>query len=312
MTRAYSAPLCLTADYMDGLVKLCSDNNIRCLENEPLSKYISFKVGGPCRAMVFPNSAEKAALVIKYLSEREIKRFIMGNGTNLLFADEGYDGVIINTSDYNEIKAEEENIYAFGGAPLIKLCRLALDNSLSGLEFAYGIPGSAGGAAYMNAGAYNGEMKDVIAYCDYIDSDLTVRRAYSDELSLSYRKSAFNDTDKFILNVALKLKKGDKDEIKAKMDDLLSRRKDKQPLEYPSAGSTFKRPEGYFAGALIEQCGLKGRSVGGAQVSEKHAGFIINKGGASADDILKLIELCQNEVLKKTGVTLEPEVKIIK
>ena len=192
----------------------------------------------------------------------------------------------------------------------MKLCRFALQNSLSGLEFAFGIPGSCGGAAFMNAGAYGGEMKDVLFKCDHIDENGERGSLSGDELNLSYRHSAYSENGCTITGLYLKLKKGNPDEIKAKMDDFLQRRKDKQPLEYPSAGSTFKRPEGYFAGALIEECGLKGKQVGGAQVSEKHAGFIINKGGATCTDILELCKICSETVYKQKGVKLEMEIRV--
>ncbi|MDE6723965.1 MAG: UDP-N-acetylmuramate dehydrogenase, partial [Eubacterium sp.] len=205
---------------------------------------------------------------------------------------------------------DEETIFAESGASLMKLCRFALDNSLSGLEFAFGIPGSCGGAAFMNAGAYGGEMKDVLYKCRHIDKDGNNGFLEHKDMKLSYRHSAYYDNGCIITGVYLKLKKGNPEEIKAKMDDFLQRRKDKQPLEYPSAGSTFKRPEGYFAGALIEECGLKGKSVGGAEVSTKHAGFVINKGNATCEDILSLCRLCSDTVMKEKGVKLEMEIRV--
>ena len=192
-----------------------------------------------------------------------------------------------------------------------RVCNFALENGLTGLEFAFGIPGSAGGAAYMNAGAYGGEMKDVLVECRHIDSNGNFGSLRGEELGLAYRTSAYEHNGYIITTLVMKLSKGNKDEIRAKMQELLQRRKDKQPLEYPSAGSTFKRPEGYFAGALIEECGLKGYSVGGAQVSEKHAGFVINKGSATAKDVLDLIKYIQDKVFSEKGVMLEPEVRLI-
>ena len=236
----------------------------------------------------------------------------MGNGSNLLVKDCGIDGVVIKmTSFTQDIEVDGNTIRCKAGTSLTKLCMTAYENSLTGLEFAYGIPGTVGGAVYMNAGAYGGEIKDVITSVCHINPDMECETFTADKLDLGYRTSFYAKNEGYIITDAeFELKKGDKTEIKAKMDDLMGRRKDKQPLEFPSAGSTFKRPEGYFAGALIEQCGLKGYTVGGAQVSEKHAGFVINKDG-TASDILELIDYVRNTVREKTGVELEPEVKII-
>ncbi len=289
-------------------------NKIECeyLSDEPLSSYTSFKIGGNASLMVFPDSQSKLSDLVKYIKSENLPLVVIGKGSNLLVSDNGFDGVVINTAKLNKIElVDETTIICQSGVPLAKLCKFALENSLTGLEFAYGIPGTAGGAAYMNAGAYGGEMKDVLVECSHINSDGTLGSFKGEELALGYRHSVYCDSELIIFNLTLKLQKGDSDEIRAKMNELMGKRKDKQPLEYPSAGSTFKRPEGYFAGALIEQCGLKGVSVGAAQVSEKHAGFVINRGGATADDVKKLIELCQNTVLERTGIMLEPEVKII-
>lgn len=228
--------------------------------------------------------------------------------------DDGIDAcVLILGEPFSQIKLiDDETIYAKAGAKLIALCRFAYEHSLSGLEFAYGIPGSAGGAAFMNAGAYGGEMKDVLYKCEHIDKNGDIGFLEYDDLKLSYRHSAYYDNGAVITGLYLKLKKGEKSEIKEKMDDLIGRRRAKQPLEYPSAGSTFKRPEGYFAGALIEQCNLKGKSVGGAQVSEKHAGFVINKGGATCKDVLDLCKYCSDKVMEETGVKLEMEIRVTK
>ena len=234
----------------------------------------------------------------------------VGNGSNLLVSDNGIDAcVICFGSDYGNIKLlGDDVIYAQSGASLMRVCRFALDNGLSGLEFAFGIPGSCGGAAFMNAGAYGGEMKDVLFKCEHIDKSGNLGSLSGDELGLSYRHSSYYDNGCVITGLYMKLKKGNKTEIKSKMDDFLQRRKDKQPLEYPSAGSTFKRPEGNYAGKLIMEAGLKGYTVGGAQISEKHCGFVINKGGATAADIKKLIEDVQEKVLQTSGVKLEREV----
>lgn len=277
-----------------------------------LKDYTSFKIGGKADLMVFPDTTDKFSEIISYVNSNGIPVLVIGKGSNLLASDDGFKGVVINTCRYDSIELiDDTTIVCQSGASLSKLCRFALENSLTGLEFAFGIPGTAGGAAYMNAGAYGGEMKDVLISCEHILPSGKIDKFSGDELGLGYRHSAYSDSDKIILSLTINLQKGDKSEIKAKMDELMGKRKDKQPLEYPSAGSTFKRPEGYFAGALIEQCGLKGYTVGGAQVSEKHAGFVINIGKATASDVLNVINHCKETVLAKTGVTLEPEVKII-
>ncbi len=294
------------------LFALCDELKCEYSTEALLRDYTSFKIGGKADVMVFPDSVGKLSEIISFSHKNEIPVFILGKGSNLLVNDEGINGVVINTNNLDGIELTDETTIRCGcGISLSRLCRFALDNSLSGLEFAFGIPGTAGGAAYMNAGAYGGEMKDVLVSCEHLNSDGTISSFSGDELSLGYRHSVYSDSDYIITSLTLKLRKGNKDEIKAKMDELIGKRKDKQPLEYPSAGSTFKRPEGYFAGALIEQCGLKGFTVGGAQVSEKHAGFVINIGAATAKDVLGVIEHCKKTVLAETGVILEPEVKII-
>lgn len=279
----------------------------------PMSKYTTFRIGGNAAVMLTPSNDEQLALIIKECKKENVKPFILGNGSNMLICDEGLNTVVINMCR-PEPKIELVNgdtIVCDAGITMSKVCNFALENGLTGLEFAFGIPGSAGGAAYMNAGAYGGEMKDVLVECRHIDLDGNLGSLKGEELELSYRTSAYEHNGFIITTLVMKLKKGDKNEIKAKMQELLQRRKDKQPLEYPSAGSTFKRPVGYFAGGLIEECGLKGFSVGGAQVSEKHAGFVINKGGATAKDVLDLIKYVQNKVFEEKGVMLEPEVRLI-
>lgn len=294
------------------LCTLCNELGCEYSTDAMLKDYTSFKIGGKADLMVFPDSAEKLSEIIKTAKSSGVPVFVLGKGSNLLVSDSGINAVVINTSKLDGIELiDETTIKCQSGISLSRLCRFALDNSLTGLEFAFGIPGTAGGAAYMNAGAYGGEMKDVLASCEHLNSDGSFASFSGDELGLSYRHSAYSDSDLTITSLTLKLEKGDKEEIKAKMDELIGKRKDKQPLEYPSAGSTFKRPEGYFAGALIEQCGLKGYTSGGAQVSEKHAGFVINIGSATAEDVMNVINHCKETVLAQTGVTLEPEVKII-
>lgn len=279
----------------------------------PMSKYTTFRIGGNASVMLTPTTDEQLASIIKKCKKDNIKPFIIGNGSNMLISDKGLDTVVINMCrpDPKIELVNGDTVVCDAGATMSKVCNFALENGLTGLEFAFGIPGSAGGAAYMNAGAYGGEMKDVLVECRHIDSDGNFGSLKGDELGLAYRTSAYEHNGYIITTLVMKLSKGNKDEIRAKMQELLQRRKDKQPLEYPSAGSTFKRPEGFFAGALIEECGLKGYSVGGAQVSEKHAGFVINKGDASAKDVLDLIKYIQDKVLSEKGVMLEPEVRLI-
>lgn len=279
-----------------------------------MSAHTSFKIGGPARLMVCPRSSDDIARIVKCCNEHSIRYMAIGNGSNLLVADEGIDAVVIMLgSDYSDVKLiDDTTIYAQSGASLMKVCRLALENELTGMEFAYGIPGSCGGAAFMNAGAYGGEMKDVLYRCEHIDKDGNVGYLEGDDIALSYRHSAYYNNGCIITGIYLKLQKGNAEEIKAKMNDLIGRRKDKQPLEYPSAGSTFKRPEGYFAGALIEECGLKGKTVGGAQVSEKHSGFVINVGKATCKDVLDLCKYVSDTVYNKKGVRMEMEIRVTK
>lgn len=297
---------------MNNLIKLFDELKCEYAENEPMSRHTTFKIGGDARLVVYPENEEQISAIVKCAKENNIRLITIGNGSNLLVADEGIDAcVMILDEHFAEIKLiGDDVIYASAGAMLIKACRFALENGLSGLEFAYGIPGSCGGGAFMNAGAYGGEMKDVLYKCSHVDKDGNIGFLEGNDLKLGYRHSAYYENGCIITGLYMKMKKGDKAQIKAVMDDLISRRRAKQPLEYPSAGSTFKRPEGYFAGALIEACSLKGRSVGGAQVSEKHAGFVINKGGASCRDVLDLCKLCSDTVEREKGVKLEMEIRV--
>lgn len=299
---------------MTRLIELCKKLKCEYVENEPMSKHTTFKIGGNARLVVYPENEEQISTFVKEARSAGIRLVAVGNGSNLLVDDSGIDAcVMILDEHFSEIRLiDDETVYVSAGTMLIKLCRFAYENGLSGLEFAYGIPGSCGGAAYMNAGAYGGEMKDVLFRCDHIDENGSKGCLENEELKLSYRHSAYSDNGCIITGLYIKLKKCDKEEIKAKMEDLISRRRDKQPLEYPSAGSTFKRPEGYFAGALIEECNLKGKSVGGAQVSVKHAGFVINKGGATCKDVLDLCKICSDTVYEQKGVKLEMEIKVFK
>jgi UDP-N-acetylmuramate dehydrogenase len=278
--------------------------------DEPMKNHTSFKVGGPADILVTPEAIEEVKAVIKICIENGVKYYLVGNGSNLLVRDGGIRGVVIKLSKLNKIEVEGNKIVAQSGASLNKVAKVALDSGLKGFEFASGIPGSIGGASAMNAGAYDGEMSMVLESMLAIDNNGELLTLTKDEMELSYRSSAILKHGYTVVSVTINLQIGDKEVIKARMDTLAKRRSDKQPLEYPSAGSTFKRPEGHFAGKLIEDCGLKGTCVGDAQVSEKHSGFIINKKNASAQDILNLILLVQHEVEEKFGVQLHTEVRI--
>lgn len=292
----------------EALANFLESENIEYRQNEPMRAHTTFKIGGEADIFIIPASPAALISAVKKCTELEIPYFILGNGSNLLVSDGGIEGAVISLAGINGISAEGEKITCGAGAMLSSVCLKALSLSLTGLEFAYGIPGTAGGALYMNAGAYGGQMADVIESAECLTASGEIKTLKKEDMRLGYRSSVFKKGGLIIISLTLALKKGDKVEIKAEMDELLNRRKQKQPLEYPSAGSTFKRPEGYFAGALIEKNGLKGLSVGGAQVSEKHAGFVINRGGATAADVKALIGKIQKTVFENDGVMLEPEV----
>ena len=290
----------------DILKSVLTENLI--FENEPMSKHTTFRAGGNAAFYVTPESEEQIVALVRAL--KGTKYMFMGNGSNLLFTDKGYDGVVVEIgSRYSQITVEGNNIIAESGALLSKVANVALEHGLGGMEFAAGIPGSIGGAVVMNAGAYGGEMKDIVSSSICVDEKGNVFEVEDHEFS--YRHSIFSRKNLLVLKTILRLQPKNKDEIKAEMVELNKRRKDKQPLEYPSAGSTFKRPEGYFAGKLVEDAGLKGYRVGGAMVSEKHAGFVINYDNATATDILNLMEHIKSEVYMRFGVELEAEVKIV-
>ena len=278
--------------------------------DEPMKNHTSFKVGGPADILVTPENIEEVKAVIKICRLNGVKYYLIGNGSNLLVRDGGIRGVVIKLSKLSKIEVVGSKIIAESGATLYNVAKVALSAELKGFEFASGIPGSIGGASAMNAGAYDGEMSMVLESMLAIDNNGELLTLTKDEMELTYRSSAILKHGYTVVSVTLDLKVGDKEVIKARMDTLAKRRSDKQPLEYPSAGSTFKRPEGHFAGKLIEDCGLKGTCVGDAQVSEKHSGFIINRKNASAQDILDLIMLVQHEVEEKFGVQLHTEVRI--
>lgn len=278
--------------------------------DESMANHTTFKIGGNAHLYIEVNKPSQLSQIVKLCKEENVEYFILGNGSNLLVSDKGVDYVVICLKgDFKNISLLDNNtLYCGAGASLASLCREAEKNGLSGLEFAWGIPGTVGGAAYMNAGAYGGEMKDVVYSVHHIDKDGNLGTIKSSDLNFSYRHSIYKENGYIIIGITVKLKLDNKNEIRNKMDDFMDRRKSKQPLEYPSAGSVFKRPEGNYAGTLIEQCGLKGKTIGGAQVSEKHAGFIINIGGATCNDVQQLIEHIQSTVKDKTGYILEREI----
>ena len=294
---------------MKELIAFLQKNSITYSAGEPMKPHTTFKIGGPADVLVTADTLDELRAVIAACREYGIPWMILGKGSNLLVSDEGIEGAVIALGeDFKSITVDGEYITCGAALSLSKLCSVAAENSLSGLEFAYGIPGSVGGAVYMNAGAYGGETADVITEVTYLTPDGEVGTYTASELRFGYRHSIFKENPNIILFSKYKLIPGDRDAIRSGMDDCMDRRRSKQPLEFPSAGSVFKRPEGAFAGTLIEQCGLKGRSVGGAQVSEKHAGFIINAGSATCRDVEELVRLVQDTVKNETGYYLECEI----
>ena len=292
------------------LERECPELELRT--QEPMARHTTFRVGGPARLMAFPRDKKEIKAAVRAADQMGVVPFFLGNGSNLLVADEGVEAFVIKTGGLDQTREVNRRLRAECGIPLSRLAVAALGRGLTGLEFAHGIPGSLGGAVVMNAGAYGGEMVQVLTAVTYLDKHGQEHTVPASECSLTYRHSMFTDHPEWlVLEAEMELEQGDAEEIRAKMEDLAQRRRSRQPLEYPSAGSTFKRPEGYFAAALIEQCGLKGLTVGGAQVSEKHAGFVINRGGATCADILKLTEQIKETVLRETGVTLELEVRTL-
>lgn len=282
------------------------------LLDEPMKEHTTFRVGGPADYYLIPKNLEDLVKTVNLLRENNKDYFILGNGSNLLVTDKGYRGIIIDVSKINNITYDGDNIItAETGASLKNIAKLALENSLAGYEFASGIPGTIGGATRMNAGAYGGEHSQVIESVCFLDSDGNIKEVKNEECDFGYRKSIFLDPKKVILLSKIKLKEGNASEIDKLMKELSLKRRTKQPLEYPSAGSTFKRPEGYFTGKLIQDSGLKGKELGGAAVSEKHAGFVINKNNATATDVLDLIKLIQDTIKENYGVDLEREVIVI-
>lgn len=279
---------------------------------EPMSKHTTFRIGGPADFYLCPHSTKEVQQTVQICKEENLPYFILGNGSNLLVSDKGYRGVIIQLwKNFSDISVKDCCITAKAGALLSKVAAEALEEGLTGMEFASGIPGTIGGAVFMNAGAYGGEMKDIIKEVKVLDDQGEVRVLSNEEMKLGYRTSIVKEKGYTVLSAVLQLKKGDVSVIRETMEDLKNRRTSKQPLDMPSAGSTFKRPEGYFAGKLIMDSGLRGFSVGGAQVSEKHCGFVVNKGGATAEDVTALIREVQTRVKEKFGVELETEVRFL-
>lgn len=298
----------MNLEFYNHLIQIVNEE--RVLTEEPLNQHTTFRVGGPADYFVMPNRIEEVKAVVNLCQEANMPYYVLGNGSNLLVSDKGYRGVIIQIyKEMNEIQVVGDCIQAQAGALLSKIGSVALEAGLAGFEFAAGIPGTVGGAVVMNAGAYGGEMKDILASVTVLTSDGEIIKLTNEELELGYRTSIILKKAYIVLEAVYQLKPGDKEAIRAKMDELKVQRVTKQPLEYPSAGSTFKRPEGYFAGKLIQDAGLRGFQVGGAQVSEKHCGFVINKDHATAADIVALMNQVSEKVMQEFGVTLEPEVK---
>ena len=286
--------------------------NNRVLFDEPMSQHTTFRIGGPADVVVMPENYEQIREVLRLCKEEKLPFFVLGNGSNLLVSDSGYRGVIIQMDrNMEEIRLDGEEIHACAGALLSSVAVAARNASLTGFEFAGGIPGTIGGAAVMNAGAYGGELKDVLKEVTVMTREGEILTIPADKLEMGYRTSIIKTAGYLVLEAVISLKKGDEEKIRAVMKELSERRTEKQPLDYPSAGSTFKRPEGYFAGKLIMDSGLRGYRVGGAQVSEKHCGFVINAGGATAEDVRSLMDHVIRVVREKYGVTLEPEVKFL-
>ena len=295
--------------YIDSFKKIYDDSEIKIDEN--MSNHIHFKVGGPVDILLIPSKVSQVVETLKICKNENIPYFIIGNGSNLLVKDGGIRGVVIKLSNSLSIEVNGNIIKASSGTLLEDVSKKAVENSLTGFEFACGIPGSVGGAVFMNAGAYDGEIKNVIKEAEVLDRDGNIKVLSKEELELGYRTSKVMKDNLVVISATFELTKGDKEKIRERVNELTEKRESKQPLEYPSAGSTFKRPEGYFAGKLIQDAGLKGASLGGAAVSEKHSGFVINKDGATAEDVLNLIAHVQNEVKKQFGVELHTEVRII-
>ncbi len=307
---------CLDNATKEQLASLCKEKEIPVLWEEPMKHYTSFQIGGPASAVCIPKNREQLSCLLSFLRKMQINHWFVGNGSNLLISDEGLKGVVILLdSDFDgEILISNTVLEAPAGKKLSSVCAAACRAELTGLEFAWGIPGSVGGAVYMNAGAYGGEMKDRLIWVEYLDLDGNIQRVPAEKLNLSYRHSCFMEQEYqgvCIIRAAFSLEKGEQAAIQAEMDRIIGQRKEKQPLDLPSAGSTFKRPQGAYAAQLIDQCGLRGFTVGGAQVSTKHTGFVVNIGEATCQDVLELACQVKECVKEKTGFELEMEVRLL-
>lgn len=300
------------------LAKALAAEQLPFVQQEVLAGHTTFKIGGPAAFWCAPRNAAELRRILQHCRAQGVRVYLLGNGSNTLFDDAGFDGAVVDMRGLNEMKASDADTYlvritAGAGQTLGRLCSKAQTLGLTGLEFACGIPGTVGGAVYMNAGAYGGELKDVLESVTFLDSDLQLRTLPAADLKMGYRTSLFEENpDWCILSATVVLRHGDGAAVLARMQELLGRRKDKQPLEWPSAGSTFKRPQGAFAGKLIEECGLRGFTVGGAQISEKHCGFVINRGGATCADVVALTEQVSRIVRDKTGFVLEREIRVVR
>lgn len=300
-------------EHLQDLVRDLANSRLDFSVNEPLSAHTTFKIGGPAAVFCRPDTVVELVHVLELCRQYQIRHYLLGNGSNTLFADEGFAGAVISLCGLRtRCTVTGNTVTAGAGMTLLQLCKRAAAHSLAGLAFAYGIPGTVGGAVYMNAGAYGGEIRQVLARVSFLDEELHLQTLPVEELALGYRTSIFEKRDWCILEASFCLEPGDAAAIEAEMHDLMRRRAEKQPLEYPSAGSTFKRPQGAFAGKLIEECGLRGFSVGGAQISEKHCGFVINRGGATCADVVALTDQVRELVQKKTGYVLEREIRVVK
>ena len=300
------------------LAKALAAEQLPFVQQEVLAGHTTFKIGGPAAFWCAPRNAAELRRILQHCRAQGVRVYLLGNGSNTLFDDAGFDGAVVDMRGLNEMKASDADtdlvrITAGAGQTLGRLCSKAQTLGLTGLEFACGIPGTVGGAVYMNAGAYGGELKDVLESVTFLDSDLQLRTLPAADLKMGYRTSLFEENhDWCILSATVVLRHGDGAAVLARMQELLGRRKDKQPLEWPSAGSTFKRPQGAVAGKLIEECGLRGFTVGGAQISEKHCGFVINRGGATCADVVALTEQVSRIVRDKTGFVLEREIRVVR
>ncbi len=303
----------MNEQFVSKLKALLPEGSDSLFLNEPLSRHTTFRIGGPADCFIEVSGIEELKNILDLCQKEDVPCFCIGRGSNLLVSDEGYRGVVLHIgAGFSDVRIEGTRVEAGSGILLSALASRLVQAELTGFAFAAGIPGSLGGAVYMNAGAYGGEMKDILTKVTALKEDGTVVELFPDELKLGYRDSVFQHEDMIILSAEMQLEHGDKNQILKDMQDLMERRVSKQPLDMPSAGSVFKRPQGYFAGGLIEQAGLKGCQIGGARVSEKHAGFIVNAGGATAEDVVALIRHIQQTVETQFGVHLEPEMRILK